>query len=185
MVGWICACHLPGSIYVVYRVLDNQLEGSRWLFTVLLMIIELTLIFTSLLTLAKFAKTTALTQRCLPAAQQLILADRPNLKLKYLCLYERLNNETLFGVTIGFLNSISYKTIFEVTSTLFCCSCSFLITFLFIILQTFYLLNLSKITFRLDSCTLRTRSFSLGCSSKEKTGQINVCLLENVKSKTF
>lgn len=79
------------------------------------MSIELAIIVTSLLPLAKYAKTTLLTHTCLPAAQQLIQADRLNLKLKYMCLYERLNSEIMFGVTIGFYNSISYKTIFEVT----------------------------------------------------------------------
>lgn len=108
------ACQIPTNIYIVYRAMDPKLSGSKLIVTYLFMVNQIVMIFIALMFLAKAAKVIPQGHRYIPKLQCFIPKTMLLFKLKYMQLYERLNNKKKIGTAVGPIGTITYKMNFRV-----------------------------------------------------------------------
>ncbi len=108
------ACQIPTNIYIVYRAMDPKLNGSKLIVTYLFMVNQIVMIFIALMFLAKAAKVIPQGHRYIPKLQCFIPKTMLLFKLKYMQLYERLNNKKKIGTAVGPIGTITYKMNFRV-----------------------------------------------------------------------
>lgn len=114
-ISFIClGCQVPSNIYLVYRAIDPKLSGSKLIVTYLIMINQSVLIFIALMFLAKAAKVIPKGHKFIPKLQAYIPKNMILFKLKYMQLYERLNNKKKIGTAVGPFSTITFKMCFRV-----------------------------------------------------------------------
>lgn len=113
-------CQIPSNIYIVYRAIDPKLSGSKLIVTYLFMINQSVLIFIALMFLAKAAKVIPIGHQYIPKLQAYMPKSMILFKLKYMQLYERLNNKKKIGTAVGPFGTITFKMVYRVCTRLWC-----------------------------------------------------------------
>lgn len=113
----ILACQLPINIYLLYRIMDGQLEGSQLTVALLIISFQMALIFGTMVNLAMLLNALYGGSVELPVVQRLLFKkDKKTiqLKIKVMDMYERMHSDQRPDLSIGPFDCFTFKALFEV-----------------------------------------------------------------------
>lgn len=113
----IClAVHVPSNVYLLYRLLQAKsfIGSSQITLSLTFLLLQVVILSASILPLAQSSAVFHRSSKLLAGIQLAIEPAHLRYKLKTGELYERLNSEDRYGLTVGSTGTITYPYLFQV-----------------------------------------------------------------------